>query len=439
MTTRIQIVLVFILYVFTPTKLVGQNWESLGSGMENTIYTVAQGRGDSIFAGGRFYTAGGQSRSFLSVWDGMKWQPMGLNLDNPVKCIVNIEGSIYIGGEFSYYNDSLLSCFSKWDGNRFTGYQQGFFKSGQHSVMATVNAICKFKNQIYAGGIFDYANSKKDYISNIARWNGEKWEQVGGGLFGNSGVNCLIVFQDTLYVGGGFDTAGDTTTTKYIAKWDGNNWTAVGKGFNNEVTSLAIYNNQLYAGGVFTQADGKSIPNIARWNGTTWEKVGGGINNSVYSLKSISGRLYAGGSFSMADGKSCKNLSYWDGNNWLSAGDPNGIVYSIADAGFLTVGGSFTSIGGKAINRIAIDRTILTTTEVNQTSRLTVFPNPTSANLNLSEQADLIKVFSITGNEIATFHNSNYIDLSNLSAGLYFLSISIRNNTTFHRIHVCSH
>ena len=77
---------------------------------------------------------------------------------------------------------------------------------------------------LYAGGTFTSIASHA--LSHIARWDGQVWKDVGGGLDGE--VDALVVFDDgtgtALYAGGGFSSArafgtNSAVATPLVARW----------------------------------------------------------------------------------------------------------------------------------------------------------------------------------------------------------------------------
>ncbi len=88
-----------------------------------------------------------------------------------------------------------------------------------------------------------------------------------------------------LYAGGQFDTAG-TVAASNIAKWDGEKWNRFGTGVNNGVYALECDNQgNLYAGGWFDTAGGVFADHIARWDGTGWSSFGTGVPSGRSDLR----------------------------------------------------------------------------------------------------------------------------------------------------------
>jgi hypothetical protein len=178
---------------------------------------------------------------------------------------------------------------------------------------------------------------------------------------------------DALYVGGAFTTAGGITANR-IARWDGQQWHAVGGGVNGTVNALAVYNDgtpKLYIGGAFLSAGGMSANRIARWNGSAWLDVAGGLNNTVTHLVvhdtdgagGAAPQLIVGGPFSAAGAVTATRLARWNGAAWSSlaqgiAEGADNTVMSMASitspqARGLYIGGTFSAVAGVSSARLA--------------------------------------------------------------------------------------
>ncbi len=192
------------------------------------------------------------------------------------------------------------------------------------------------------------------------------WSALGAGVAGgiNGGsVSSLAVYNGELYAGGSFNTVGGIAVNN-IAKWNGTNWSSVGSGIDpgyynyHNVSSLITYNGELYASGYFSIAGGVPANNIAKWNGTNWSSVGSGVSsmyNLSISLAVYNGELYASGLLDTAGGIPVNNIAKWNGTNWSSVGSgTNGWVHSLATHnGELYAGGRFSTAGGIPVNNIA--------------------------------------------------------------------------------------
>ena len=103
---------------------------------------------------------------------------------------------------------------------------------------------------LYSGGLFTHADEL--VINGLARWDGNTWSDVGGGVTGKDGVYALVVHNDgagdALYVAGSFTHAGGVPATN-VAKWDGTQWSALGLGFRGGVPHTIVYALAVYDDG----------------------------------------------------------------------------------------------------------------------------------------------------------------------------------------------
>jgi hypothetical protein len=153
-----------------------------------------------------------------------------------------------------------MNRIAKWDGEKWTALGNG--------SRSRVAALAIFDDgrgggpALYAGGRF--TDAKGQEIDKIARWDGQEWTALGEGLSGGN-VVAMTVFDDgrgpALFVGGGFSHAGGHLTPS-IAKWDGERWWPVGGGLSGPygwVYDLVVQGNEvgsdsLYLGGPFWAA-----------------------------------------------------------------------------------------------------------------------------------------------------------------------------------------
>lgn len=95
---------------------------------------------------------------------------------------------------------------------------------------------------------------------------------------------------------------------------------------NGGIDVITVQGSSVYLGGEFTQVDGTPANAIARWNGSRWSALGGGIVIAPATAQSIgaiiehAGFVYVGGSFSSAGGNPVHNIARWDGQSWSAVG-----------------------------------------------------------------------------------------------------------------------
>ena len=239
-------------------------------------------------------------------------------------------------------DDAFANILTKWDGATWTAVP-GFVAPGGFVFAATV-----YKGEIYVAGNFtgiwlDAEGNNQIVASNIAKWNGSAWTAVSPAVFsGNSESTILTLgnFNGNLVAGGLFDTI-DTTPANRIAIWDGSNWSNLGPlGVGEDpsvlysvdrVVALITYNDKLYVGGRFNTAGGVAVNHIASWDGNNWASVGTGVGGSplgsapgVLTLQVAddgSGpALFACGSFTTAGSTLVNCITKWNGASFAALG-----------------------------------------------------------------------------------------------------------------------
>jgi RHS repeat-associated protein len=337
----------------------GSSWTALGDipGRFGVFAARPQGIQALLSASDGFLYALGSFDDGIVRWDGAGWETVGGGFSEHtggtalIEVDDGVQSLIYAGGGFSRIDETVVSGFAAWDGNQWQVLDGG--------INAPIRSLAIFDDgrgpALIAGG--EHLRAGTADVDRVSRFDGVDWEALGGGLKDGQ-VEDMVVFDDgsgpALYVAGDFTVAGGSPAD-YLARWDGNGWSAVGGGLDRIALALEVYDDgrgpALYVGGSFTQIGGQSISRIARWDGSVWEPVGAGATGTVRALEVFddgSGpALYAAGAFAVAP-----NLARWDGVQWTDmAGDVSGLIEAleIFDDGMgpvLIAGGNFGSIGG---------------------------------------------------------------------------------------------
>jgi|GEM_PF-2401499 len=320
----------------------------------------------------------------VDAWNGAAWTTLVYKNRAPYPSVIAASPKyaaefLYLGGQFSdFYSPAIINTVqaannARWDGQRWFDYNP-YGAAGE--VFAIAANEPGFPNAIYIGG--NFTSIEGNPASNVARFDGTKWDALGGGVNGPVHAIAAIKYgQSGAFVGGAFTTAsnpdGSTMSVANIAFWDHTQkrWLPVGGGLNGPVYALEVFGYDLFAGGAFTQVlNGLIVNRITRWSFSLqrWEALGGGVDGAampevralaVGSGGSVSSprswkSVYVGGRFTEATNRDnsktfCRNLMMWDGydNRWRALG--NGVddeVLALALAGRddyapLYVGGRF--------------------------------------------------------------------------------------------------
>jgi hypothetical protein len=285
------------------------------------------------------------------------WSPLGtgVGLDpdsthsfvqNYVRAFTTYNGALIVGGFFDTAGGVNASNIAAWNGGSWSALGTGFNWNHNLGSPASVLALAVYNNELYAAGQFDSAGSVS--INGIAKWDGSNWSLVGLGLPENGYgyyVSSLAVYEGELYAAGYFDSIGGIAANG-IAKWDGTSWANVSSGLrtNAVINCLATYNGNLYAGGSFDSAGVVGANNIAQWNGTSWSALKDGFDAQVVGIAGYGPYLYASGPFGSSGNVLTPGIAQWNDSIWSPIGNgANGLVdYLFSYGGNLMAGGKFT-------------------------------------------------------------------------------------------------
>ncbi|MEM7351139.1 MAG: Calx-beta domain-containing protein, partial [Acidobacteriota bacterium] len=323
----------------------GTSWSALGLGTDDTVDALTvfdDGGGEDLYAGGYFNTAGGVAADYIAQWDGTTWSAVGLGTSGPVYDLLPFDDGggtvLFAGGDFEFAGGVSVFGIAKWDGATWADLDEG--------VSGPVEALAVFDDgggeDLYVGGFFAFAGPFPGVdVYGIARWDGIGWSDLDMGvdsIFEPPVVLSLAVFDDgggeDLYVGGTFDIAGPAVLVSNIARWDGTAWSDVGLGTDSTVWALKAFDDgsgtDLFAGGEFFGAGTGPAPSLARWDGTAWSAVDSagvtlaGLNGPVLALTTFDDGggedLYAGGFFIAAGSVPAIAVARWDGADWAALG-----------------------------------------------------------------------------------------------------------------------
>jgi len=125
-------------------------------------------------------------------------------------------------------------------------------------------------------------------------------------------------------VGGDGGIAG--TTIPFLARYDGQVWSQVGGGLNGEVLALGVQNNgDLVALGAFTLAGGVAVPGVAIYDGNAWlPHPGGPVPPASHYCVLPNGDLAAGRTVSTGPFSAVTSIDRFDGSSWQQIGTGTG-------------------------------------------------------------------------------------------------------------------
>ncbi|MCH8478550.1 MAG: hypothetical protein LAT56_11475 [Wenzhouxiangella sp.] len=242
------------------------------------------------------------------------------------------DGKIYIGGTFRFCDGVKVNRIALFDpvANTF----EPLVHNGVVGVNSTVRALAWGDGELFVGGALTMAGTLE--VDRLARWNGSAWQRLGSGLSngvslgsGTAQVWSMVWVNDSLYVGGRFDSAA-LVAANNIARWSAGQWHRLGTPSDNGVTggtvvALEAVGSNVVAGGTFNAAGAAPANRLALWNGSSWSTIGAGpvhgpgFGSTISTITAHAGDLYVGGELNFADagGSVCGPcVMRWDGSAW---------------------------------------------------------------------------------------------------------------------------
>ena len=222
--------------------------------------------GANVFAGGGFTTAGGASATRVARWNGSAWSALGTGVNNTVATLAVIGSDLYAGGSFATAGGTACGGIARWNGSAWSALGT----APDVGTNGIVTSLASMGTSLYVGGLFTTVGGTTVPASLVAKWNGTSWSALGNGLTGTGLYTTwkLLANQGSLYATGFFNASGILSAGN-IARWDtaaGGSWSALGSGLSAAGLALAVSGGDLFVGGNFTMAGSKPSYKLARWN-----------------------------------------------------------------------------------------------------------------------------------------------------------------------------
>jgi len=234
---------------------------------------------DTLYIMGGFTEFEGLSVKGLVKYDGTNFSDVHgfgqLTFPNfsGVEDIELYNGELYVAGRFEGEGGKTHIC--RFDGSQWVDVGGGI-TPGPHYDVADLEV---YKGELYACGEFERINGE-DFGYSIARWDGAQWKDVGGGIKQIAPIYDMAIWRDKLVVLG---IAAALPDARNICMWDGTKWCA--RDFSSDpdqwisasTNKVEVYQDTLYIGGGFSYFDEEDQPNniIAKYMGDeNWDTCG---------------------------------------------------------------------------------------------------------------------------------------------------------------------
>jgi len=256
---------------------------------------------NKIIVGGYFPSLNGDSTTKnISEWENNHWQKIGDGINGAVYSVRVIDNELYATGTFNSNNNGTIVAngLAKFNGTNWEGvYNLPQFDTIPGNVNM-IFSVCKYNNEIYVAGNF---NTNDLTIRDIVKFNGAIWIDVGGSMKGSwSDINKMVVYNGKLVVAGMFYKK-DGNAGNFIMTWDGQQWEELGGGtwgiYGNlgtlgTIYDMLVYKNKLYICGLFNYAGSTPASHVAVWDGVKWCGYSGVFDNTVNAMTIFNDTIY---------------------------------------------------------------------------------------------------------------------------------------------------
>ena len=289
---------------------------NIGSGFDNKVYSIKLLSNNTIIIGGAFSDFDGNTVGYIAklnsngTYNSSFTTNAGTGFDSDVLSLdIDPSDNIYVGGGFSDFNGTTVSCAAKMSG---AGVQNSTFSSNiSTNLNGGVFAIRYNSNKVLIGGNFTGAfGTGLNYIYQLNPDGTQDTDfmvqatNYGAGSGYDGTVHTIEAVADGWLVGGSFTDYNGTTISyfNYLQNTGKqlNGYRAYGSGFvanKDGINILKLYpGNKVLAGGRFTEYDSVINNRLANLY-YTYDVVlivdgDNGINDGYLNKSSIEVTLY---------------------------------------------------------------------------------------------------------------------------------------------------
>ncbi len=285
--------------------------------------------GTTLYVGGTFSTAGGQSRgnlAALNTADGTatSFNPNaahsgGFGVSAEVRSLVLSGTTLYVGGKFTSIggqNRNCVAALSTVDGTASAFNPNASGGGTMFAPYTTVYALALSGTTLYAGG--DFTTIGGQSRNRLAALDTATSNATSFNPNSSASVRSLWLEGNTLYAGGGFNSIGGQTRD-YFAALDTADGTATSLdlGLDNVVNAIHVSGTTVYLGGGFAAIDGQARAGLAAFDSSTGalSSLDISVGGIVFTLAKSVEKVRIGGAFQSIDGAALRNVASIDTSN----------------------------------------------------------------------------------------------------------------------------
>lgn len=183
----------------------GNTWSALSTGLNQPVNALTFAPNGVLYIGGEFTNADGTYGDYLCYWNGTTFNRIGsVELVSYVHSLAfGATGKLYVGGSFWDAGDiPAADRIAVWNGLKWEPLGVG--------ANSAVYEVCVNSGKVYAGGIFTTIGGLT-LTDRVAVWSNGAWQPIDIDLPGTANIHSVLPASDgSLYIGGAFSTVGET-------------------------------------------------------------------------------------------------------------------------------------------------------------------------------------------------------------------------------------
>ena len=160
------------------------------------------------------------------------------------------------------------------------------------------------------------------------RWRDEEVRVPGS-------ASALVLWNGRVVAGGEIGERGTRGKVGVVA-WNGQAWASLGGGIGGvplpRVNAMMADGGAVWVAGRFERAGDLPAGNVARWDGIGWDDLGGGADGEIVAMAVHDGGVAVAGTFTQIGGRACEGLALWRDGSWIPLPAPSVPTLKSADA-----------------------------------------------------------------------------------------------------------
>jgi hypothetical protein len=419
-------------------------------------------------------------------WDGADWSQIGEDIDGESAFDGSGRGvslspdglRIAIGAYMNDADGSIADAgqvrIYEWNDNEWIQLGKDIDGEGPHYWTGLGESISISGNRVAVGSSDAYLHRTAGYVR-VFEWNDVEWLQLGEDIEGEaigdaSGFSVSLSQEGNRLAIGGHNNENENGIYAghvRVYKWGGTQWMQLGQDIDGEAdrdisgqsVSLSSDGQKVAIGAPKNDGNGDNSGHVRvyEWNGAEWSQVGEDIDGKrpqgyfgvSVSISSNGNIVAIGGRTTSSNGLNPGYVQVykWNGTEWKQYGDEiigeekqdwSGQSVSISSDGqIVAIGAPKNGGNGQSAGHVRVfDFSNVSTSTQDRKDEIQIFPNPTTGNISLPKMSSTTyMVIDHFGKVVMKGSNMDQeLDLSDLSAGIYYLRINTESGSINRRI-----